>query len=129
MGQIASSSRQTVSDERSGLRQRVCDLDSHLVESSRLLPLALAKDISTGKLAWSGHYLVDPWNCDGLVDLKKFPRLRAYFEEHAAALKRRHSASNNATGWYKRIDRVKHSLTTRPKLFIAGIKRDSHPGF
>lgn len=99
----------------------------HLVESSRLLPLALARDITTGKLAWSGHYLVDPWNCDGLVDLKEYPRLRAYFEEHGAALKKRHTAVNNARGWYKTIDRVAHSLTTKPKLLIADIKEVLNP--
>jgi adenine-specific DNA-methyltransferase len=103
--------------------------DTHLVESSRLLPLALAKDIATGKLAWSGHYLVDPWNCDGLVDLKKYPRLRAYFEEHGAALRKRHTAVNNAKGWYKTIDRVTHSLTVKPKLFIADIKEVLNPVF
>jgi hypothetical protein len=103
--------------------------DAHLVESSRLLPLALARDIAAGKLAWSGHYLVDPWNCDGLVDLKKYPRLRAYFEEHGAALKKRHTAVNNAKGWYKTIDRVTHSLTAKPKLFIADIKEVLNPVF
>jgi adenine-specific DNA-methyltransferase len=103
--------------------------DAHKVEPSRLLPLALSKDIATGKLVWSGHYLVDPWNCDGLVDLKKYPRLRAYFEEHGAALKKRHTAVNNAKGWYKTIDRVTHSLTAKPKLFIADIKEVLNPVF
>jgi hypothetical protein len=96
--------------------------NADLVEPSRLIPLALARDIGTGKLAWSGHYLVDPWNCDGLVDLQKYPRLRAYFEKHGAALKQRHTAAKNARGWYKTIDRVTHGLTRRPKLYIADIK-------
>jgi hypothetical protein len=101
--------------------------DAHLVESSRMLPLALAKDIGTGKLDWSGHYLVDPWNCDGLVDLQKYPRLQAYFEEHGAALKKRHTAVKNVRGWYKTIDRVTHALTARPKLYIADIKNVLDP--
>jgi adenine-specific DNA-methyltransferase len=101
--------------------------DAHLVESSRLLPLALARDIGTGKLAWSGHYLVDPWNCDGLVDLQKYPRLRAYFEKHGAALKKRHTAVKNARGWYKTIDRVTDALTAKPKLYIADIKNVLDP--
>ena len=29
-------------------------------------------------MKWSGHYLVDPWNSDGLVNLDNYPRLRAY---------------------------------------------------
>jgi hypothetical protein len=103
--------------------------DSHLVEPARLLPLALASDIATGKLAWSGHYLVDPWNCDGLVDLQQYPRLRAYFEAHGGALKKRHTALNNTKGWYKTIDRVTHSLTVKPKLLIADIKEVLNPVF
>jgi adenine-specific DNA-methyltransferase len=39
--------------------------DPKLVEESRLLPLALAKDTMNGVLAWSGHYLVNPWEADG----------------------------------------------------------------
>ena len=56
----------------------------------------MAKDIRSGKMQWSGHYLVDPWNSDGLVDLDKYPRLRAYYEEHGAALKKRHTAIKSA---------------------------------
>ena len=56
--------------------------DAHLVEPSRLLKLALVRDICEGTMKWSGHYLVDPWNSDGLIDLDKYPRLQAYFEKH-----------------------------------------------
>jgi adenine-specific DNA-methyltransferase len=96
--------------------------DAHLVESSRLLKLALAKDITDGRMKWSGHYLVDPWNCDGLVALNRYPRLCAYFEEHATELKKRHTAIKSAHAWYKTIDRVTHALTETPKLYIADIK-------
>jgi adenine-specific DNA-methyltransferase len=96
--------------------------DAHLVESSRLLKLALAKDLASGTMEWSGHFLVDPWNCEGLVDLGDYPRLRAYFEHHATTLKNRHTAAKNVRGWYKTIDRVTHSLTSTPKLYIADIK-------
>ena len=55
--------------------------DPRLVEESRLLPLALAKDTMNGVLEWSGHYLVNPWEADGsLVDLELYPGLRRYFE-------------------------------------------------
>lgn len=101
--------------------------DARLVESSRLLKLAVVKDISEGSLKWSGHYLVDPWNGDGLVNLDKFPRLREYFEIHALALKKRHTAAKNVRGWYKTIDRVTHALTIRPKLYIADIKNVLDP--
>jgi hypothetical protein len=69
--------------------------DASLVEPSRLLKLAMAKDITSGTMKWSGHYLVDPWNCDGLVKLDKYPRLSRYFEEHGDALKKRHTAIKN----------------------------------
>jgi adenine-specific DNA-methyltransferase len=96
--------------------------DTSLVERSRLLKLALVSDIFEGTMKWSGHYLVDPWNSDGLVTLDKYPRLREYFEKHATALKKRHTAANKALGWYKTIDRVTHALTVTPKLYIADIK-------
>jgi hypothetical protein len=57
-----------------------------LVERSRLLELALVGDICGGKMEWSGHYLVGPWNSDRLVNLDKYPRLHAYFEKNAIAL-------------------------------------------
>jgi hypothetical protein len=101
--------------------------DSSLVERSRLLKLALVGDICGGTMKWSGHYLVDPWNSDGLVTLDKYPKLRNYYETHAVALKKRHTAAKNAAGWYKTIDRVTHSLTEKPKLYIADIKNVLDP--
>ncbi|MGH9663262.1 MAG: Eco57I restriction-modification methylase domain-containing protein, partial [Bryobacteraceae bacterium] len=96
--------------------------DTSLVERSRLLKLGLVSDICEGTMKWSGHYLVDPWNSDGLVPLDKYPRLQTYFEKHGAALKKRHTATKNVRGWYKTIDRVTHALTGKPKLYIADIK-------
>ena len=101
--------------------------DPELVEPSRLLKLALVSDICEGSLKWSGHYLVDPWNSHGLVNLGKYPKLSAYFEKHGAELKKRHTAVKNANGWYKTIDRVTHSLTAQPKLYIADIKNVLDP--
>ena len=76
--------------------------DSDLVEPSRLLKLALAKDLAGGTVRWSGHYLVNPWNHDGLVNLKAYPKLRAYYEQqHVGAQKRRHTAEKSAGKWYK----------------------------
>lgn len=96
--------------------------DTGLVERSRLLKLALVGDIGSGKLEWSGHYLIDPWDSTGLVDLENYPRMKEYFEKHGQALRRRHTAKNNKAGWYKTIDRVTHALTEKPKLYIADIK-------
>jgi hypothetical protein len=101
--------------------------DPALAESSRLLRLAMAKDIASGTLEWSGHYLVDPWNCEGLVDLGQYPRLRAYYAVHEQALKKRHTAAGNPKGWYRTIDRVTHTLAAKPKLYIADIKEVLNP--
>jgi len=101
--------------------------DKSLVEQSRLLPLAIAPDTITGHLNWSGSYLVDPWGPEGLVKLTSFPKLKAYLEQHREALCRRHTAKKNLVGWYKTIDRVNHSLSKRPKLYIPDIKDEFNP--
>jgi adenine-specific DNA-methyltransferase len=101
--------------------------DPDLVEHSRLLKLAMARDTLSGELQWSGHYLVDPWDAKGLVDLEMYPRLQAYFTEHASGLKKRHTAVKNTRGWYRTIDRVTHSLAAKPKLYIPDIKNRLEP--
>lgn len=101
--------------------------DTHLIEPSRLLKLALVKDICGGSLQWSGHYLIDPWDAEGLVELNKYPRMRRYFEEHEVALRKRHTAIKNSNAWYKTIDRVNHDLIEKPKLYIADIKNQLVP--
>lgn len=101
--------------------------DKDIIEPSRLLPLALATDTISGQLKWSGHYLVDPWSDKGLVKLAEYPRLKAYVETHREVLSQRHTAKKNAAGWYKTIDRVNHSLTSKPKLYIPDIKDEFNP--
>jgi adenine-specific DNA-methyltransferase len=101
--------------------------DPNLVEPSRLLKLALGSDISSGKMAWSGHFLIDPWDSAGLVSLAEYPLLSRYFEQHAMVLQQRHTAQKNARGWYKTIDRVTHALTHEPKLYVADIKNVFDP--
>ncbi len=101
--------------------------DPGLVEGSRLLPLAMSRDTVTGRLEWSGHYLVNPWADEGLVDLDDFPRLRAYFEGRAAAIRKRNVARKNPGRWYRTIDRVSPGLAVREKLYIPDIKETFHP--
>src|SRR5690606_1092878 len=101
--------------------------DAKLIEKARLLPLAIAADTTSGHLVWSGHYLVDPWDSQGLVTLSKFPRFAAYVEQHRESLCRRHIAKKNSSGWYKTIDRVSHSLMGKPKLYIPDIKDQFNP--
>lgn len=102
--------------------------DKHeLVEKSRLLPLAMASDTFDGRLEWSGHFLVNPWNADGLVELEEFPLLHSYFGEYEKALRSRHTAEKNPMGWYRTIDRVNFDLIGKPKLYIPDIKNSLNP--
>ncbi len=96
--------------------------DAQLVEPSRLLKLAMARDTSSGSMKWSGHYLINPWAQKGLVNLDDYPRMQRYLGKHAEALKRRHTAIKAKNGWYKTIDKVNHKLTSKRKLYIADIK-------
>lgn len=101
--------------------------NSGLVESNRLLPLAMAADTRGGTLNWSGHYLVNPWNERGLVDVARYPRLGGYLEIHEAKLRRRHVGKRHVDGWFRTIDRVDARLTGRPKLYIPDIKDRLNP--
>jgi adenine-specific DNA-methyltransferase len=103
--------------------------DPTLVEDDRALPLAMARDTAGDELRWSGHHLVDPWDGDtgALVSLDDYPKLKAYFEENATALRKRNVAGRRPQQWYRTIDRVAHSLTDKPKLLIPDIKAAIHP--
>ena len=94
------------------------------VEPDRVLPLAMAKDARPdGTLVWSGRALVNPFDANGeLVDLAQYPRLRAYFEAHEAALRKRHVARKTPSRWYRTIDKVTPGLASAPKLLIPDIK-------
>ena len=102
--------------------------DRALVEDDRLLPLAMARDTTTGSFVWSGHYLVNPWAVDGqLVSLPEHPRLGRYLRGHAEALGSRHVGRRQPTRWYRTIDKVDHTLVDRPKLLFPDLKATSHP--
>ncbi|HEY7953313.1 MAG TPA: Eco57I restriction-modification methylase domain-containing protein [Solirubrobacteraceae bacterium] len=103
--------------------------DPDIAEQSRMLPLAMGRDTLSGKLLWSGHHLVNPWDGDtgALVSLGDYPRLAKYLEDNAAALLKRNVAGRRPEQWYRTIDRVAHSLTAKPKLLIPDIKAEIHP--
>jgi hypothetical protein len=84
--------------------------------------LALAADLRHGRVEWSGHYLVNPWNEHGLVNLDDYPRLAAYLQPHRALLCDRHTAKQRPQHWHKTIDRVTLARTAQQKLYIADIK-------
>jgi hypothetical protein len=92
------------------------------IEPDRLLRLALASDLAGGRVNWSGHYLVNPWNEQSLVNLADYPRLAAYLEPHRALLCDRHTAKERPHHWHKTIDRVTLARASQEKLYIADIK-------
>lgn len=93
------------------------------IESDRLLPLALASDLNDGRVEWSGHYLLNPWNERGLVDLENYSRFKAHLLPHHELLAARHTAKKDkAENWHKTIDRVNLGLFKKHKLYIADIK-------
>jgi len=98
------------------------------IEKDRLLPLAMVRDLGTGQLEWSGHYLVNPWREDGtLVRLKECPQLAKYLEEHGPQLTKRHIAERLPATWYRTIDKVDPTLIARPKLLIPDMRLTIHP--
>ncbi|MCY0947270.1 Eco57I restriction-modification methylase domain-containing protein [Streptomyces antarcticus] len=102
--------------------------DKDLVEEDRLLPMAMVRDTTSGRLDWNGTFLVNPWTADGeLVDLTAYPLLKTYFEQHSAALRKRYIAVKQPQRWYKTIDKVDHDLTRRQKLLFPDMKLRIHP--
>lgn len=98
------------------------------IEDDRLLPLAMARDLSTGKLAWSGSYLINPWLADGsLVNLRHYPLLRKYLEDNQGKLSKRHVAKKSPANWYRTIDKVDGKLTAHQKLLIPDMRMNIHP--
>lgn len=98
-----------------------------LVEPDRLLPLLRAGDLGAGEPAWSGHYLVNPWEERELVDLAAHPLLRRHLEAHADRLRGRHTAKKHPARWYRTIDAVDPTLLARPKLVMPDMKASAHP--
>jgi hypothetical protein len=78
-------------------------------------------------LHWSGHYLVNPWNADGLVDLGRYPQLANYLMRHEVRLRERYVAKRNPQRWYRTIDRVDHTLLDKHKLYFHDIKDRINP--
>ena len=97
------------------------------VEPDRKLPLAMTKDIQTGSVAWRGLGVINPFGPDGkLVPLTAYPKMAAHFEKHGTAIKARHTAKKNPSGWYRTIDRIYPELVSVPKLLIPDIKGEAH---
>jgi len=103
--------------------------DPELVEPDRLLPLLTTRDTASGAVAWTGTYLVNPWQDGRLVELGDHPRLQAYLKSRAGRVRARHVARKNPQRWYRTIDRVEPGLLERPKLVIPDLKAYLQPVF
>ncbi|WP_335970716.1 Eco57I restriction-modification methylase domain-containing protein [Streptomyces sp. CA2R106] len=101
--------------------------DAQAVEEDRMLPLSMAADTKSGAFVWSGHYLVNPWDEHGLVDIDRWPRMAGYFRRHAAQLRGRSIARRSADTWHRTIDRVSMDLLARPTLLLQDMKAHIHP--
>lgn len=101
--------------------------DPSLVEDERLLPMVMAKDLAGGRISWAGHYLVNPWDEGGLVDLDEWPRFRAFLEAHGDRVKGRHTAAKSPERWWRTIDRMTPGLLRTPKLLLPEMKASAHP--
>lgn len=98
-------------------------MDELDVEDDRKLPLAMTRDIVTGRVQWRGYGVVNPFTDEGpLVDLADYPRLKLYLQRHKPLIASRHVAKKTPLSWYRTIDRITPSLAKRPKLLIPDIK-------
>ncbi|GEO80640.1 Eco57I restriction-modification methylase domain-containing protein [Pararhodospirillum oryzae] len=97
------------------------------VEPDRKLPLVKTRDVASGRVAWGGLGVVNPFAPEGgLVALEAYPRLAAHLEAHRARLEARHVARRLPGHWYRTIDRIHPALATTPKLLIPDIKGHAH---
>lgn len=95
------------------------------IEPELQLPLAVAGDVRSGAVNWSGRYLLNPFATDdsgSLIDLLAWPGARSYFMMHERRLRNRHVGKRNEGGWYRTIDRVWSSLQKTPKLLVPDIQ-------
>lgn len=106
------------------------DFEALEVEPDRKLPLVTTQDIGSGEVRWGGLGLINPFSETGdLVDLRCYPRLRAYLEARREVIAGRHYARRFPAQWYRTIDRIVPSLARTPKLLIPDIKGRPHVVF
>jgi len=92
-------------------------------EGGILVPLLKAKDVNSGAVKWSGHYMINPYEKTGeLRDLDKYPKLSSYMHKHRDILSSRHCAKKQPAKWYKTIDKYHQDLSGKEKLLVPDIR-------
>jgi hypothetical protein len=97
------------------------------IEASRKLPLVMTGDIQTGRITWQGRVVINPFEESGdLIDLERYPRLKAYLLAHKETLKKRYIARKHPDAWFRTIEKIHAALASQPKLLIPDIKGAPH---
>ena len=92
------------------------------IEADRLLPLVMRSDIEKGQIQNAHRCVINTFEGNGgVIDLRRYPRLSAYFEKHAEVVRKRHVAQRSGDGWFRTIDRAYPALVPKPKLLIPDI--------
>ena len=88
------------------------------VEPEILSPWIHSSEIREGSVDWSGRHVITMFDDNGdLLDLDRFPRLKARLTKFRSQLASRHIVRRGAP-WYRTIDRIRALDWQRPKLLI-----------
>lgn len=92
--------------------------DERGVEARLLRPWVDGSEIKEGKITPRGRRVITVHDDDGrLIDLGRFPRVKARLARFREHLKRRSIVKNGAP-WFSTIDRVRASDWNRPKVLV-----------
>jgi len=88
------------------------------VEPELLRPWIDGSEVQEGAIKWGGRRVIVMYGADGkLIDLKRFPKLKARLGKFKTQLKKRSIVKDGAE-WFKTIDRLVSSDWKRPKILI-----------
>lgn len=96
------------------------------IEDACLLPLVASEDIRGGRIEWNRRYMLNPYDHHDdrqMLDLSRFPKVRAYLNQHAKRLKARYCAKMHPDAWYRTLDRIKYSTFKSAKILLPDIQR------
>lgn len=98
------------------------------IEPDRLVSLVHRDDLRGGEIRDGGLCVINTFDDAGrLIDLARYPLLRAYLTRHEPELRQRHIARKNPAAWFRTIDRVYPELARTPKLLFPDIAAAGAP--